>query len=489
MTMTPEKTNYITQGYDGLKRLRQGPNLDSYRGLNIIHSRQYSLETGAPPRDLLRRRVRVAEYYRIPPPSLFVVNQVAAAPNAPPARPQVDQERINNLNIELYDESKDTFFTTTWKELLLHAALDEEDRAKMIADIAIAQTEFRDIFAVLLRPDAALAQNIPVNAVDLMLALRGDNAAAAGAFVNPPQPAGVQARDAAVLGGSLILRSRAIQQAWDAGAAGGAGDARRAEIRSFYYASGLHDGTNRVPYQQTFQGGRNVFAANIGGRAAIIMKGQNPAADNARDRRRLFSQLMRGRVVNGNWQDVRMGMRPNVHVGNMVFSTMKPDSIRFVHVAANIFAQTVVTRSLATRLMMQLVGQDGANVGQRNANDNKLLLAHRVLSDLFNIAPTDDQVYFGVDTSVLVFIVGAALHPNADVRIQCKDVLKTEIKLDLDELAGHLVTWLKLFIHGAPKFNAFEQVLPHECFLLLMCFLIFGSCFVMTQDQDPRTKN
>lgn len=59
--MTPEKTNFITQGYDGLRRLKQGPMLDSYRGLNIIHSRQYSLETGAPPRDLLRRRVRVAE--------------------------------------------------------------------------------------------------------------------------------------------------------------------------------------------------------------------------------------------------------------------------------------------------------------------------------------------------------------------------------------------------------------------------------------------
>ena len=45
--MTPEKTNFITQGYDGMKRLKQGPMLDSYRGLNIIHSRQYSLETGA----------------------------------------------------------------------------------------------------------------------------------------------------------------------------------------------------------------------------------------------------------------------------------------------------------------------------------------------------------------------------------------------------------------------------------------------------------
>lgn len=29
-------------------------------------SRAFSMEEGAPPRDVLRRRVRVAEYYRIP---------------------------------------------------------------------------------------------------------------------------------------------------------------------------------------------------------------------------------------------------------------------------------------------------------------------------------------------------------------------------------------------------------------------------------------
>lgn len=65
ISMTPEKTNYISQGPDGAKRLRAGPDINSYRGLNIINSRAFSLEDGAPPRDVLRRRVRVAEYYRI----------------------------------------------------------------------------------------------------------------------------------------------------------------------------------------------------------------------------------------------------------------------------------------------------------------------------------------------------------------------------------------------------------------------------------------
>lgn len=57
----------VWQGEEGQKRLRAGPNIDSYRGIGIIPTRSFSMETGAPPRDMLRRRVRVAEYYRIAP--------------------------------------------------------------------------------------------------------------------------------------------------------------------------------------------------------------------------------------------------------------------------------------------------------------------------------------------------------------------------------------------------------------------------------------
>ena len=86
LQMTPDRTNYITQGIDGVKRLRQGPDITQYRGLSVVHSRAYSMETGAVPRDVLRRRVRVAEYYRVPP--------------------QGDR----NWELELYDESRDTWF-------------------------------------------------------------------------------------------------------------------------------------------------------------------------------------------------------------------------------------------------------------------------------------------------------------------------------------------------------------------------------------------
>ena len=65
LQMSPERTNYITNGPDGLRRLAEGPNLPSYRGISIIHSQKFSLEPGRKPRNVLKRSVRVAEYYWI----------------------------------------------------------------------------------------------------------------------------------------------------------------------------------------------------------------------------------------------------------------------------------------------------------------------------------------------------------------------------------------------------------------------------------------
>lgn len=94
LTMTPEKTNYLTNGPDGAKRLAQGPDLPSYRGLSIINSRKFSMDAGTAPRDLLRRRVRVAEYYRIP------------------YKPGVETQEF-----EFYDQSRDTMFRLSWQDL------------------------------------------------------------------------------------------------------------------------------------------------------------------------------------------------------------------------------------------------------------------------------------------------------------------------------------------------------------------------------------
>ena len=105
LTMTPERTQYLTQGPDGLKRLADGPNLTKYRGLDIIHSRSFSTETGARPRDLLDRRVRVAEYY--------VVHGVEMA-------------KLKDLKVTMYDQSKDTMFTLNGNQLFTAALLPGE---------------------------------------------------------------------------------------------------------------------------------------------------------------------------------------------------------------------------------------------------------------------------------------------------------------------------------------------------------------------------
>jgi hypothetical protein len=111
--MTPERTNYVTNGIDGVKRLRQGPDITSYRGLSIVNSRAYSMETGTIPRDVLRRRVRVAEYYRVPP--------------------QADR----NWELELYDESRDTYFKLTPDDLDRYADLSGSSHAGAQGNVTI----------------------------------------------------------------------------------------------------------------------------------------------------------------------------------------------------------------------------------------------------------------------------------------------------------------------------------------------------------------
>jgi hypothetical protein len=79
LTMLPERTEYLTNGPAGPARLAKGPDLPSYRGLSIIHSQKFELEKGRVPRNILKRRVRVAEYYWIyeahPHASISMYNQ------------------------------------------------------------------------------------------------------------------------------------------------------------------------------------------------------------------------------------------------------------------------------------------------------------------------------------------------------------------------------------------------------------------------------
>jgi hypothetical protein len=98
LNMIPDRTNIVTQGPEGAKRLKAGPEMSSYRGIGIVHTRAFSMETGTPPRDILRRRVRVAEFYRILP----------------------HRENYKRL-FQLYNEERDTWSTFTFADLLQKA--------------------------------------------------------------------------------------------------------------------------------------------------------------------------------------------------------------------------------------------------------------------------------------------------------------------------------------------------------------------------------
>ena len=102
LTMSPERTNYITNGPDGLKRLAQGPDLPSYRGLSIIHSQKFALEAGREPRNVLRRKVRVAEHYWLPH----------------------DEHRMGEYTYEFYDQSSDSYKNYTKAELVKKSGVE-----------------------------------------------------------------------------------------------------------------------------------------------------------------------------------------------------------------------------------------------------------------------------------------------------------------------------------------------------------------------------
>jgi hypothetical protein len=131
LNMNIERTQYLTNGYDGVKRLADGPNMPKYRNLDVVNSRAFSLETGAPPRDLLNRRVRVAEYYHIPPRCGAALLRDGAF-------------------VELYDEGRDQMRKIPMKTIINHAKLpDREDQNGVMQadDVTVhSDTEFLHLF-------------------------------------------------------------------------------------------------------------------------------------------------------------------------------------------------------------------------------------------------------------------------------------------------------------------------------------------------------
>ena len=133
LQMNPERTQYVTQGADGLKRLKDGPDIKTYRGLRIIHSHSFSMQDGEAPRDLLRRRVRVCEFYLLPNCSnglaldsergqvqLSTLQRLAPGERDPPpavAEAPAGAESCAGA-VRLYDESSDSFIVIRYEKIL-----------------------------------------------------------------------------------------------------------------------------------------------------------------------------------------------------------------------------------------------------------------------------------------------------------------------------------------------------------------------------------
>ena len=139
LQMNPERTQYVTQGPDGQKRLEEGPDIKSYRNIRIIHSHSFPIQDGEAPRDLLRRRVRVSEFYLLPNCTGTCANttasnnarnmQLSGLSCLPPGEkdtPPIPSEDTGGNGcvadtsgaVRLYDESSDSFIMIRYDKIL-----------------------------------------------------------------------------------------------------------------------------------------------------------------------------------------------------------------------------------------------------------------------------------------------------------------------------------------------------------------------------------
>ena len=139
LQMNPERTQYVTQGPDGQKRLEEGPDIKSYRNIRIIHSHSFPIQDGEAPRDLLRRRVRVSEFYLLPNCTGTCANTTASnnarnmqlsglsclTPGEKDTPPIPSEDTGGNGcvadssgAVRLYDESSDSFIMIRYDKIL-----------------------------------------------------------------------------------------------------------------------------------------------------------------------------------------------------------------------------------------------------------------------------------------------------------------------------------------------------------------------------------
>lgn len=365
--------------------------------------------------------------------------------------------------IDLYDESKDTFFTISWKDLLNHAALDEADLVKF-KDMG-NQPEVKN------EPALAIAYENAKNEKDVISVLRmsklqgnpdlqktpGDMGEAYNEVKNDAHygPAEISNDNK----GGLILITNDISKR-------NSGEARyrlpienamrKLEVQSFYKGSGWFNGTandknveEACIYYKTMMGG--------GGWGSIDLDGDLPDQNK---RNQIFKKLMFG--DSNDEYHINFGMRPNLHIGKMVYANLRPDTMRFKHVAAHIIAQTVVTRPLAIHLMKQVESKSK----EKTELGKKILYMFGVDEVSKKIFSGQYNKFYNLETSVLAYMAAAVMHPDPEVRRDCRDKLKTNVNYDMEKIGESLVTWIKCFLntipiprHGSesPAFDPYEQ--------------------------------
>lgn len=238
----------------------------------------------------------VCRYYRIP-------WQTAIGPNG------------ENVMVDLYDESRDTFFTISWKDLLNHAALDDADRVKFenlntnveVADVhafaAVCGAQFvmGNVMGGIANPNVVPGDFIAVlRPVDI----RGNVVQGLGGFTLPEanavHPGPIPDDRSGLL---LVTNKRKYENNMDL--------RTRFEHQSFYTGSGWFNGVASVAGRQQW-----IYKNNFVQWRLPVPQGAG-VGYSLDERKAVFKMLAYGMKTAGNALSPRIqaGFRPNLHIG------------------------------------------------------------------------------------------------------------------------------------------------------------------------------
>ena len=262
-------------------------------------------------------------------------------------------------------------------------------------------------------------------------------------------------------------------------------NANRFDIQSFYTGSGWFNWTSggdaggpdvgQLIYNTSFTDSQ--WPGEIA--VAAYRRGQLTPF-TTEDRKAMFKMLAYGRKEAGEelTTNIKIGYRPNLHIGHMVYADRAPDSLRFKHVAAHILAQTVVTRGLAVRLMQPMVGQ-GLTI------DAEMQSACEMIFGVI-VHGTDHKSRTSASNTALAYMAVACMHTKPEIRSKAVLALKDTLKWDLQDIGNNLTTWFKLFLNTIPAPPGGTQ---SPSFHVLQAGRTLEETFRVANETDPTTND